>query len=34
MPFVMSSVPRALFGAALRTAFSISEGVISGHSID
>lgn len=29
----MSSVPGALFGAALRTALSILEGVILGHSI-
>jgi hypothetical protein len=29
MPFVISSVPRTLFGAALRTARSISADVIS-----
>src|SRR5690348_14424834 len=33
MPFGMSSVPGVLLGAALRIAFSISEGVISGHSM-
>lgn len=34
MPLVIPSVPGALFGDDLRTAFSISGIVISGHSID
>jgi hypothetical protein len=33
-PLMIPSAPGALFGAALRTAFSISGSVMSGHSID